>query len=147
MLGASLQPACLPASTAAQTLISHGELRRTLYRVVTTDDSATTEHRPMPRTRPIKRLSEGKLTELRRQLLDLPDRGWIQPSTAGHAVSVVFARKPDDSWRICYDFRGLNAITDLLYQVRIREADWWKTSFRPQLGQFEWKVTPFGLQG
>jgi hypothetical protein len=135
-----------------------------------------TGDRPMPRTRPIKRLSEGELTELRRQLLDLLDRGWIQPSTAGHAASVVFARKPDGSWRICYDYRGLNAITEPLveplphidalldetrgaqwftkfdlaqgyHQVRIRETDWWKTSFRSQLGQFEWKVMPFGLQG
>jgi len=132
--------------------------------------------RPMPRTRPVKRLSEGELAELRRQLLDLLDRGWIQPSTAGHAASVVFARKPDGSWRICYDYRGLNAITEPLveplphidalldetrgarwftkfdlaqgyHQIRIRESDWWKTSFRSQLGQFEWKVMPFGLQG
>ena len=130
----------------------------------------------MPRTRPVKRISEGELAELRRQLKDLLDRGWIQPSTAGHAASVVFVRKPDGSWRICYDYRGLNAITEpqveplphidaLLdetrgakwftkfdlaqgyHQVRIREADWWKTSFRSQLGQFEWKVMPFGLQG
>ena len=135
-----------------------------------------TGDRPMPRTRPTKRLSEGELSELRRQLLDLLDRGWIQPSTAGHAASVVFARKPDGSWRICYDYRGLNAITEPLveplphidslldetrgaqwftkfdlaqgyHQVRVREADWWKTSFRSQLGQFEWRVMPFGLQG
>ena len=132
--------------------------------------------RPMPRTRPIKRLSEGELAELRRQLHDLLDRGWIQHSTAGHAASVVFARKPDGSWRICYDYRGLNAITEPMveplphidalldetrgacwftkfdlaqgyHQIRLREADWWKTSFRSQLGQFEWKVMPFGLQG
>ncbi len=32
---------------------------------------------PMPQFRPIKRLSEGELTELRRQLLELLDRGWI----------------------------------------------------------------------
>ena len=32
-------------------------------------------------------------------------------STAGHAAAVVFARKPNGSWRICYDYRGLNAIT------------------------------------
>ncbi len=33
------------------------------------------------------------------------------------------------------------------HQVRLRETDWCKTSFRSQLGQFEWKVMPFGLQG
>ena len=46
---------------------------------------------PMPRSRPIKRLSDGELTELRKQLTDLFDRGWIQHSTAGHAAAVVFA--------------------------------------------------------
>ena len=66
---------------------------------------------PMPRSRPVKRLSDGELAELRTQLIDLPDRGWIQHSTAGHAAAVVFARKPDGSWRICYDYWGLNAIT------------------------------------
>jgi hypothetical protein len=66
---------------------------------------------PMPRSRPVKRLSDGELQELRAQLIDLLDRGWIQHSTAGHAAAVVFARKPDGSWRICYDYRGLNAVT------------------------------------
>ena len=131
---------------------------------------------PMPRSRPIKRLSEGELAELRTQLIDLLDRGWIQHSTAGHAASVVFARKPDGTWRICYDYRGLNAITrpaveplphidalldgtrgscyftklDLAssyHQLRMRDSDRWKTSFRSQLGQFEWNVVPYGLQG
>jgi len=71
-----------------------------------------TGDRPMPRTRPVKRISAGELAELRRQLVDLLGRGWIQPSTAGHAASVVFVRKADGSWRICYDYRGLNAITE-----------------------------------
>jgi hypothetical protein len=131
---------------------------------------------PMPRSWPVKRLSDGELAELRTQLIDLLERGWIQHSTAGHAAAVVFARKPDGSWRICYDYRGLNAITrpaveplphidalldntrgsrfftklDLAssyHQLRVRTADRWKTSFRSQLGQFEWKVMPFGLQG
>ena len=135
-----------------------------------------TGNHPMPRSRPIKRLSDGELTELRKQLTDLLDRGWIQHSTAGHAAAVVFARKPDGSWRICYDYRGLNAITrpaveplphidalldstrgscfftklDLAsayHQLSVREKDRWKTSFRSQLGQFEWKVVPYGLQG
>ena len=92
---------------------------------------------------------------------------------------MVFARKPDGSWCICYDYRGLNAITrpaveppphidalldgtrgsrlftklDLAssyHLLRVRAADRWKTSFRSQLarlGQFEWNVVPFGLQG
>ena len=131
---------------------------------------------PMPRSRPVKRLSEGELAELRAQLVDLLDRGWIQHSTAGHAALVVFARKPDGTWRICYDYWGLNAISrpaveplphidalldntrgscfftklDLAssyHQLRVRDSDRWKTSFRSQLGQFEWNVVPFGLQG
>ena len=52
---------------------------------------------PMPRSRPVKRLSDGELVELRTQLVDVLDRGWIQHSTARHAAAVVFARKPDGS--------------------------------------------------
>ena len=125
---------------------------------------------PMPRSQPVKRLSDGELAELRAQLIDQLDRGWIQHSTAGHAAAAVFVRKPDGSWRIGYDCRGLNAITcpaveplphiDVLldctrgsrffteldlhssYQ-RVRASDRWNTSFRSQ----EWNVVPFGLQG
>ncbi len=103
---------------------------------------------------------------MRTQLVDLLDSSWIQHSTAGHTASAVFARKPDGTWRICYDYRGLNAISwpavvplqhidalldstrgscfftrlDLAssyYQLRVRASDWWKASFRSQLGQFE----------
>ena len=130
----------------------------------------------MSRSRPVKRLSDGEVAELRAQFIDLLDRSWTQHSTAGHAESAVFARKPDGSWRICHDYRGLNAITrpaveplphidalldgtrgsrfftklDLAssyHQLRVRTSDRWKTSFRSQLGQFEWNVVPFGLQG
>ena len=66
---------------------------------------------PMPRSRPLKRLSAGELEELRAQVNQLLDYGWICHSTAGYAAAVVFARKPDNTWRICYDYRGLNAIT------------------------------------
>ena len=55
-----------------------------------------TGRRPMPRNRPLKRLSEGELAELRRQLRDLLDRGWIQHSTQFHrrerSLSGVFTR-------------------------------------------------------
>jgi hypothetical protein len=33
------------------------------------------------------------------------------------------------------------------HQLRVRASDRWKTSFRSQLGQLEWNVVPFGLQG
>ena len=64
-----------------------------------------------PRSRPVKRLSDGELAELRAQFIDLLDRGGIQHSTAGHAAAAVLARKPDGSWRIRFDYRGFNAIT------------------------------------
>ena len=53
---------------------------------------------PVPRSRAVKHTtacSEGG--EVRTQLVDLLDRGWMQDSTAGHAASVVFARKRDGS--------------------------------------------------
>ena len=48
--------------------------------------------------------------------------------------------------------RGLCFFTKLdfassYHQLRFRAADRWKTSFRSQLGQFEWNVVPCGLQG
>ena len=64
----------------------------------------------MPRSGPVKRLSDGELAELRAQNIDLLYRGRIQHSTAGYAASVDSARKPDGSWRTCYDYRSLNAI-------------------------------------
>ena len=57
-------------------------------------------------TMPVKhlsRLSACELAVVRAQLISLLDRGWIQHFTAGHTAAVVFARKPDESWRICYD--------------------------------------------
>ena len=33
------------------------------------------------------------------------------------------------------------------HQLLVLPADRWKTSFLLQLGQFEWNVVPFGLQG
>ena len=121
-----------------------------------------TGNAPMPWSQPVKRVSDSELAGLRAQLMDLVDRGWILHSTAGHAAA-VFARKPDGSWRICYDYRGLNAITrpaveqlphidtpldgtrgsflpqarSGYHQLRVRAADRWKTIFRSQLGHFE----------
>jgi hypothetical protein len=74
--------------------------------------------RPKPRTcrrrlcqvQQMKRWSQGELDECRKQVAFLLDQGWIVPSRASHAASVVFARKPDETWRFCQDYSGLNAI-------------------------------------
>ena len=58
---------------------------------------------PMPRSRPMKRWSQGELDECRKQVAFLLDQGWIVPLCASHAASVVFARKADGTWRFCQD--------------------------------------------
>ena len=70
----------------------------------------------MEPSRPVKRLSAGELTELNCQLHDLYERCWIKHSTSGHAAAVVFVQKPDGSWLLFYDYRGLNAITEPLVE-------------------------------
>ena len=131
---------------------------------------------PMLPSRLVKLLSAGELTKLDRQLHNLYEHSWIKCSTSGHAAAVVFVRKPDGSWHLCYHYQGLNTITEPLeeplphidtlleqtqecaffskislalayHQIRLRESDQWKTSFQSQLGQFQWKVVPFSLQG
>ena len=101
-----------------------------------------TGSRPMPRTRPIKRLSAGERAELRRGLHDLLDRGWLQHSTAGHAASMtaarVLTRKPDGSWRICCDCRGLNAITE----SRVEPLPHWHMDARGPPRRDAWRLAP-----
>ena len=70
----------------------------------------------MPPSRLVKWLSAGELTKLDSQLHDLYERGWIKRSTTGHTAAVVFVRIPDGSWRLCYDYRGLDAITEPLVE-------------------------------
>jgi hypothetical protein len=65
----------------------------------------------------VKLLSKVELAGLHTKLVDLLDRSWIQHLTATdggpwcHTVLVVFARKPDRSWLICYCYLGLTAIS------------------------------------
>ncbi|KAG9459162.1 hypothetical protein H6P81_003670 [Aristolochia fimbriata] len=52
-----------------------------------------------------------ELEELRKQLTELLDAEFIQPSKAPCGAPVLFQRKKDGSMRLCIDYRALNKVT------------------------------------
>ena len=57
------------------------------------------------------RMAPPELKELRRQLKELVDMGYIRPSKALYGAPVLFQKKHDGSLRLCIDYRVLNKIT------------------------------------
>ena len=68
-----------------------------------------------PGTSPISmtphRMTPVELQELRVQLQELLDKGFIRPSTSPWGASVLFAKKKDKTLRLCIDYRQLNKVT------------------------------------
>ena len=68
-----------------------------------------------PCTSPISmtshRLAPVELQELRVQLQELLDKGFIRPSTSPWGAPVLFAKKKDKTLRLCIDYRQLNRVT------------------------------------
>ncbi|KAJ7968029.1 Retrotransposon protein, putative, Ty3-gypsy subclass [Quillaja saponaria] len=120
------------------------------------------------------RMAPPELAELRKQLNELLESGFIRPSKAPFGAPVLFQKKQDGSLRMCVDYRALNKVTvrnsypipliaDLFdqlsgakyftkldlrfgyYQVRIAEGDEPKTTCVTRYGVFEFLVMPFGL--
>ena len=131
-----------------------------------------------PATSPISmiphRMALVELQELRVQLQELLDKGFIRSSTSPLGAPVLFAKKKDKTLRLCIDYRQLNKVTiknryplpridDLFdqlrgarvyskidlrtgyHQLRVRDTDIPKTAFRTRYGHFEFTVMPFGL--
>ncbi|CAL2270252.1 unnamed protein product [Prunus armeniaca] len=119
-------------------------------------------------------MAPAELRELKTQLQELVDKGFIRPSFSSWGAPVLFVKKKDGTMRLCIDYRQLNKVTvrnkyplpridDLFdqlkgakvfskidlrsgyHQLRIREEDMPKTDFRTRYGHYEFLVMPFGL--
>jgi hypothetical protein len=115
-----------------------------------------------------------ELAELKIQLQDLLDKGFIHLSASPWGCPALFVKKKDNSLRLCVDYRPLNAVTiknkyplpriDILFdqlagakvfskidlrsgyhQIKIRPSDIPKTAFSTRYGLYEYLVMSFGL--
>jgi hypothetical protein len=68
----------------------------------------------LPGTTPISkrpyRMSVEELKELKKQLTELQETGYIRPSSSPCGAPVLFVQK-DGSQRMCADYRSLNDVT------------------------------------
>nr|GEY19799.1 putative reverse transcriptase domain-containing protein [Tanacetum cinerariifolium] len=128
----------------------------------------------VPVARAPYRLAPSEMKELAEQLQELSDKGFIRPSSSPWGAPVLFVKKKDGSFRMCINYRELNKLTvknrypllridDLFdqlqessvyskidlrsgyHQLRVREEDIPKTTFRMRYRHYEFQVMPFGL--
>ena len=68
-----------------------------------------------PRTTPISKrpyqMPPAELAELKKQLQELLEKGFIRPSTSPWGCPGLFVKKKDESFRLCIDYRPLHAVT------------------------------------
>src|SRR5262249_15222688 len=60
---------------------------------------------------PPYRLAPVELNELKVQLQNLMDKGFIRPSSSPWGAPVLFVRKKDSTLRMCIDYKQLNRVT------------------------------------
>ncbi|KAL0558700.1 hypothetical protein IC582_003280 [Cucumis melo] len=128
----------------------------------------------VPISRAPYRMAPAELKELKVQLQELLDKGFIRPSVSPWGAPVLFVKKKDGSMHLCIDYRELNKVTvknryplpridDLFdqlqgatvfpkidlrsgyHQLRIKDEDVPRTTFRSRYGHYEFIVMSFGL--
>ena len=69
----------------------------------------------VPGTTPISlppyRRAPAELKELKAQLQELVNGGFIRPNISPWGAPVLFGKKKDGTWRLCVDYRQLNKVT------------------------------------
>jgi hypothetical protein len=127
-----------------------------------------------PIAKSLYRMMPVELAELRIQLQDLLDKGYIHPSTSLWGCPVLFVSKKDKELCLCVDYRSLNAVTiknkyplpcinilfdqlagaevfskiDLLpgcHQIKIHAEDIPNMAFTIKYDLYEYLVMSFGL--
>jgi hypothetical protein len=122
------------------------------------------------------RYTPAQKDEIEKQVAKLLQDQLIQTSSSPYASPVLLVKKKNGEWRLCVDFRKLNAYTiknkfplpvieelfeelvgakwftnlDLrsgFHQIMVEEGDRYKTTFQTHCGHFEYKVMPYGLTG
>nr|GEW24689.1 putative reverse transcriptase domain-containing protein [Tanacetum cinerariifolium]GEY95245.1 putative reverse transcriptase domain-containing protein [Tanacetum cinerariifolium] len=95
------------------------------------------------------RLAPSEMKELSEQLQELSEKGFMRPRSSHWGAPVLFVKKKDGSFRMCIDYRSsVYSKIDLrsgYHQLRVREQDVPKTTFRTRYGHYEFQVMPFGL--
>jgi hypothetical protein len=69
----------------------------------------------LPRTAPIAkrpyRMGVDELEELKKQIKELHDKGFIHPSSSPWGAPVIFVDKKDGTQSMCVDYQSLNEVT------------------------------------
>jgi hypothetical protein len=120
------------------------------------------------------RVSGPELVELKKQINELSEKGYIRPGTSPWAAPILFVEKKDGTRRMCIDYRAVYEVTiknkcpfprieDLFdqlrgasvfskldlrsgyHQLRIRPLDIPKMAFITKYGLYEFTVMSFGL--